>query len=871
MYDALKKHTIDTTWCSPQQDNQIIGRLSKITKKGGDIVSTQIMTRRIALPDSKQYYHVFFVGQIPPAMFGLIPSAADWVVNDWTPITDAVNLLPLFADFYTDNGVHIPMHQIHYQFTHDRALVFCIEERKEYGYNLDTDSIYCRFYTNAYFESDEANGNTINTKVSSVRIFSNADILAIQNLETQWKNQEYCVFSYINGNLVDSLTMLTVKIGDVVDCVVDTSVKRIVDFKLSELDVFTSLRDHKQKYLVHYPVQANEAHVIDFVDDIDVYLYSKTGDRFLGRYVHRNQTSTMRMVTHRDYALAVEPTVGILDALTTDLTAKGITLGEVIVRIYIRHSGLFHHIGFEASRIKELYKLPENEIVSALIGANAVVPFWTAASLENSEYVRLLDAQYSQMTMDLLERAYGYNAISKTVADTPSLPDGNTFPLASLYHEAATVYEYDAVGVLLGFYHHTSGGYYIPTNPNCAQVECISGRGSKTPPVEYGTDDLTLPPNANYRVYMTFLEADGSTGEWRDITDSDYYTVVNGHLKWMTTDEGYLLMVRTDLGFLAYDVEITPVAGTIYFPISEITNWVGEVHEVVPVPGADIDIWLNGKALVVGVDCTIDFPNVYVFNKDYLVQPAGSTPQKLTVRMTGFCQTDKNGFVSREPTDDYGFIEHGVLSNNGRYDIRDDRVMSVYVKGCLKDRNTLTFSELHSGVSITNALNGQPYQLRERLIPFRQHTETNSETLRQRDQARDKVVGDFLTLRLPEPVRDGLSAIAERHRLFSPFFSHLVNDLQSGQFPMSELKHTLIDQDVIRLCEPYMSLLTNDPLNEKLGLDYRIILIHPHQLDTTILLDVESYSFLKRVVKLFGKNLISLNGHLNINATGSNG
>lgn len=871
MHDALRKHAVDTTWCSPQQDNQIIGRLPKISKKGGDIVSTLIMTRRMELPNPKKYYHVFFVGQIPPVMFGLIPVAADWMLQGWTPLVDAVNRLPLFVDIYTDSGIHVPMHQVYYRFTSDRALVFCIEERKEYGYDLDVDAVYSRFYTNAYYETSEASGLTVNTKVSSVRIFNNADILTIQSLETQWKNAGYVTLSYINGNLVDSLTMITVKIGDVVDCILDASVKRIVDFKMGELDVFTSLRDHKQKYLLHYPVQENDEHLIDYVDDIDVYVYNKAGDRYIGRYIHRNQTSTMRMVTHRDYALSVEPVVGVLDTLSEDLVKLGAPVGEVYVRAYIRSSGLFHKLGYEANRIQELYKLPEAEIVSALIGVDAVVSFWTAPALENSAYVRLLDVWYNSITIDLLEKAYGYNAISKVIAETPSLPVGMTFPLATLYHKNATVYEYDAAGVLLGFYHHNSGAYYIPTNPLCAQVECISGKGSKTPAVEYGTDNLAIPPLTNYRVYMTFLEADGSTGKWRDITGTDYYEVVNDRLKWLTTDEDYLLMVRTDEGFLAYDLEITPVAGTIYFPLTEITTGSNPVHTQLQVPGADVDIWLNGKALVIGVECTIAFPEIFVFNKDYLVQPAGSTPQKLTVRMTGFCKTDADGFVTREPTDDYGFIEHGVLSNNSRFDIRDDRVMSIYVKGCLKNRSDMLFSESHSGVSILNALNGQPYQLRERLIPFRQHTATGSEKLRDLDLERDNAVSNFLTLRLPEPDRGPISGVYERHRLFSPFFSHLVNDLQSGQFNRDALKVVLTDQDVITLCEPYKALLENDPLNEKLGLDYRLLLIHPHQLDTTILLDVESYSFLKRVVKLFGKNLISLNGHLNINATGSNG
>ena len=84
-------------------------------------------------------------------------------------------------------------------------------------------------------------------------------------------------------------------------------------------------------------------------------------------------------------------------------------------------------------------------------------------------------------------------------------------------------------------------------------------------------------------------------------------------------------------------------------------------------------------------------------------------------------------------------------------------------------------------------------------------------------------------------------------------------------FDREKIKVKLTDQVVMEICKPYEFLLKADPLNEELGIDYRLVLIHPHQLESTILLDVESYAFMKHVTKLYGKNLISLSGHLNIN------
>lgn len=870
MFDILRDHAVKSVWCSPEQDNQIILAAARITKKGGDTVSTLVMTRRLLLPEPKKYYHVYSIGQVHPTILGLLPKDPFWAEQDWIKMTEAVNNLPLFCDVYMDNGIRIPLDQVYYQYTPDRTFVFCVEVKPSFNLKMDTNQVYLRLYSNAYYDTTEADGLIVNTRVISKLIYTSADILDAQGTETQWKALAGATLSYVNGTMVDSLSPLSVSIGDYVESIIDTSVKRVVDFPLEGLPVFTSVRDQKQKYLLHYPESTD--HVIDYVDDIDVYVLVQSGFRTYGRYVHRNLRKTLRMVTHRDYSLLVDNVASTHQSLVDWLTAQGKPVGVASVRLYIRHSGLFKTLPFENNRIFELYKLDDQSVVSALIGADATVPYWKAPYLENSAFIRSLDIDYADINIGLIEESYGYNAISKVLADSPLYNDAvtgvaETFMLPPGLQNNSTIYEYDSAGLLLGWSTHVTGGLHVAESVDCSYIEGVVGLGSQNPAVVYGTDDLPVPDNANYKVYMAYGENTVASTPWMDVTDSGLYEVVGGRLKWLSPDQDYILMMRSDEKFIAYEFSLVPVAGTLYFPLTEVS---GGLHREMPVPQADLDIWLNQRCLVRGLDFTLDFPNVYIFNKDYLVQPAGSTPQRITIRYTGFCETEDGAMVPVEPTDDYGFIEHGVLSNNGRYDIRDDRVMSIYVKGALKRRDDVVFSEEHQGVSISNVLNGQPYQLKERLIPLRGLTLSEADALRAASLARDKVVSDYMSLHLPQPVRNAPSAIQERHRLYSPFFAHLINDLQSGLFPREKLQKKLLDSDVIEICQTYTPLLNNDPLNEELGIDYRFVLIHPHQLDTTIQLDVESYAFIKRVVQLYGKNLINLSGHLNINATGSN-
>jgi hypothetical protein len=216
--------------------------------------------------------------------------------------------------------------------------------------------------------------------------------------------------------------------------------------------------------------------------------------------------------------------------------------------------------------------------------------------------------------------------------------------------------------------------------------------------------------------------------------------------------------------------------------------------------------------------------------------------------------------------EDFGFIVHGVLSNNDRYNIRDDKVLRITVKGKLHHRDDLVFSEEHEGISVINEVNGLPYQIKETIVPLIGLTEKETYDLRMKSLEIDKAVSDYMTVKLPQPPRTAVSGMYNRHRLISPFFAHLINDLQSGQFDMEKIRVKLTDDVVLNVCQPYEYLLKYDPIGEQNGVDQRFVLVHPHQLDTTIPLDVYSYAFIKHVVKLYGRGLVVLAQHVNLNS-----
>lgn len=864
MFTYLRDHAVKNVWCSPEQDNQIIVSAQRITKPGGELVSFPIMTSRIALPKKDRRFHVYQIGQAHPSILGLLPKSPTWAIQEWKPFSQAVENLPLFCELYTDDGARIALNRSYYMYTNQRALIFAVDVSGTTWSDYDVDQVYLRLYTNAFYEADESNLLTDNTRCEGGQIYQISDILHYQARVSYFRNKaDGQTLCFVNGVHVDTIDLITTQVGDEVELVYDASIKRVVELTVSSLNTFQSVLDSEYKYLIHYPLTGSN--VIDFCDDLDVYVVKKEGVRFKARIYHKNRSNAVRMVTHRDYSVSVSQFRHIAERFSEEVLGEVFDLGAMTLRFYIRNSGLTRPLVFDHNRIFELYKLPDAEILRAMVGVNSLVPEWQAAALENSAYVKLMRSAFNEIDSTLIEEAYGYNAIAKIIGDGPiavrTPSQGRYAPLPMGAYEKSTVFEYDVEGRLLGFNHHPIGTNYYPLYLETTQIEAIVGLGAKTSSVWVGQDDLPIPSKFSYRVYACYLVDGLVNNAWRDITGSELYTVENGRLVWQNLETDQWLMVRSDEKFLAYGIALSHTDGLLYFDLSEVIS--GE-ENALRVPMGDLDIWLNGRALIRDLDYTVEMPRVHIFNKQYLAQPALSTEQRVTVRFTGFASKD----LKLKDAEDYGFVEHGVLSNNQRFDVRDDKVLRITVDGLLKSREALKFSESTLGVSVINALNGAPYQIKDVVVPLRGYTDDETYALRAKSEVVDKRVEDYLSVLLPEPTRNAVSAIADRHVLFSPFISHWVSILTSGEFNKTQIEKELTEMEVLELCQPFEYLLKNDPLNEALKLQYGYVVIHPTLENTHTSVDLYTYRFIKQVVTLYGRGHVNLSTHLVINLGG---
>lgn len=854
MYNYLVDHALKNVWCTPNQDNQCIFNIFRLSPKSGIRNRIKIMDDWVRPPELNKTFHIFQIGQLNPKLVGLINKGYPWEITDWKSMSSVINETPVFISIYNDTGIELPRFKTYYKFTSNKNFLIAIEEDNNFRNKLTygEEALFIRFYTNAFFQTYTADEGNNYLKHEGMTVQSNSDILQLQNLYNEAKLLPGYVFAYKNGYLINNIDLVNIQVNDTVEFIYDSSVKKVVSFNIGDLETFNSVKDSKYKYLLRY--SDNLAQTIDYHDDIDIHIVAElSSNNHRGYYYHKNSVDSHRMVTHRDYSLSVDYVLNTATKLKDDLDDVSLNVNNFKIKLKIRHSGYNRPLVFDNNRIFELYKLNEELRTPAMVGLNASVDVWKAENLENSGYCELMSANYSQVDSELMERAFGYNAISKLLGDTPVRTYlDNGLQVADLpygHHHNSTIYEYDVNGILLGKYIHAVGTNYECVNSNTRIVESISGIGTISPNVKFGNNNIILSNIYNYRVYSCPIVSGVPTNtDWEDITGSDLYTVVDNTLVWNSGNPQRYLMVRFDDKFLSFDLSLNCIAGTLYFTLFEMENrGSGFAEYTLPVPLGQLDIFLNGHGLIRGLDYILDFPKIYIINKKYLNQPSGSSIQNIHVRFTGFCNSD----LTLDKIEDYGFIEHGLLSNNNRFDIRDDKVLRIIVDGKLKHRDSVIFSEQHQGISVVNSLNGLPYQIKDIVVPTGQLTHTDTYALRDMSIEIDDLISDYLSVFLPQPERNAVSSISERYPIISPFISHLINDLQSGQFNSENLSQNMTDNQVLSLCEEYEFLLDFDPIRLDPKLNSNFVIIHPHNLNNTINLTKVQYQFLTKVVRLY--------------------
>lgn len=862
MSDALMDHAINHAWANPQADRQHVIKLSRASRDIGDINYTTIMYSQVPLPTQNKRYHVFVIGQNNPLIWNFANKYNSYVPDEtWIPISELWESRQLTADVYNDTGLMIPNPAVYLRMCYDHNILVCFEDFVNIPIEK-TAQFYMRVYTNAWYKSvptQYREGMMLNFG----GMMSDANqVLSWQNRYLELRKQSGWACAFVNGVLVDDFPPGSYKNRDWVDIRYDGSVQRVVDIVVGTMPVFLSTLDKTQKVIFH-PPRLNDASDLLMVcyDDVDFYVVGKTNK---GLYFHKNTRSAVRTLTHRDYTL----NVSYLTNYAQSQPGWG-TLDELTIRAVIRQGVVLQEVPFEHARLREMYKLTDDLILSTFTDARSTLPEWQAANLELSGYTILLNTPYPYLTTKIVETGYGYNAMTQYMAATPmSVNDGANYMLRSTDSNGviypgvhlgdqlmknSTCYDYDGSGLYLGYRYNEESSYYYSRYPNAVLIEGIWGEASKEISSVVGNDPVTLNKGYGYRCYRA-NQADGVVDEttWQDVTtDNTVVGINNGIATWLHNPVRYMGMVLFNNRQLTYEFQLDHSDRTLSFAITH--TWPGGGLKL-PFPLGKIDVVMNSRSLIPTIDYVINFPDIVIISKKHINQDG---PNSFLVRSYGFC-TDK---LELQPNGDIGWIQDGQVSYNSIFDLRDDRNVRCIVGGQVVRREDLVYNEdTPQAVTLDPGYNGLPYYIDGVMSSMNGIEDYESYPMRDLSLDLDERLSSYLTSLWPQPDLENPTVITDKYAVYSPFFHKVMMDLKLGVLvvPTDWQSYEQLDT----LLADYKWWLDYDPC--VLGVNDQFMFIHPHSFTTAQSVTLTQYNFLQTITRVYLNDKVTLSGYLTI-------
>lgn len=853
----LVQAALTEIWSTPDSSNQVILRLPRLTPAGGALHTYAVLRDQYTMPNQSSFFHLYQIGGWHPTLVNLFDTR-----DAWELVSDACNATAMVANIYTSLGVEIPRTRTWYYInSQDNNIILAVEKNLQLPYSFDNDQLYLRTYRNPYF-SNPAYTSVAHLHVGGGLMGSLADIVALQQeIAAIQTGSGYTggLYYFVNGRKVGAITSGNTAVGAVAEYVYDSSIYKTVDFKVTSLQSFESILDAKAKYLLHSSV--NWDGQIDYQDNIDMYLINSANQ--VGCYVHKNIGDELRQVTFRDYAVSAESLQAYYNSFADN--NGNLVVANLWLRLHIRYDGVPQVPTEDAQRLHYLLQLSDSQQMAAMVGENANLSVWNAASLEQSAYTELMRTHRGNVTLNLAERAFGYSVANARLATNVLAPQpaGGTMkvnvPAAfSQLPHPSTCYEYNNTGQLLGSYPVSGGTLVYTCANNSGQTgttmlcEFIAGIQTTTLDEVYGENPVTLADGNNYRFYMKAVTNGVPASTWSDVTGTSAYTLSNGVATWPIVGNANRL-VRSDKTFLGYSVTLNPSDGVLQHSLKYTPA--GGASVSLPVPMGELDAWLNGHALVPGVDFLFTFPTITIISKTYLVSAPG--PQQLTVRYTGFCKAD----LSPQKVEEVGFVWNGVVGMDHPRTVHYGKSERVSVGGQMLLPSSVAYLENTSSGSLTNGL---PYGIREFLNPLNGLIDQEPYAYYATDLATDQAVSAYLTQQLGPAPTSPLNPIVARTHLYSPFVCKILYALLNGNIASGTISGTYTDDQVRTWCAPYTYLLQSDPVSAGLTPDQRYTLIDPHWLNTLVSVTADSYRFLNNVVRIYANGLVTLSASLTI-------
>lgn len=898
----LSGHFFYNIWAAPCQDNQSIIRPDRVTPFGGARNYVDIHFESYVLPTKHDRYHAYTCGQVNENVFNL-PMFQWHDRSTWVNMANYCKESKVTFQFYTKKGIIIPLSLVYMTLTLAKNVVFVIRENPLLDWDMNEEDVTFRTYRNVSLTVPEARAETVDIIYREVK--GQKERNELLTFYKRYQNATGHIKTFVNGYLVNNPISHPILLNDTVEIIYDSSIYRMIELQVPTTPTFNSKLDGIRKYLFTHD-KSYKQNLFEYFDDCDFYLMGspkKTPLIAQGVMLHRNDETNIRQVTNCDFAISTNL---VKTMIQTHLEFLNEQVSTITFRVFYRRQARTIKTPYIAPRLHELNKLPYRNRIAAMIGARSNIVEWKAENLENSVFARTISLSKPICDLETIQDVYGYNgAVYYTAKSVHRKADakadglgGFNIAVPYVYRKMCTVYEYDANGKLLQWTQRAGVNQYKIVNRNTAYVEFIAGYGSSQPLHFYGDANNEYKmrlTDSELRVYSCLSDyadyAPENVTSWTDVTDKVRLTQVLDETSGFTTVSIQKLprssqhptpmevvdrkfAVRNDWDFLSRDIEVAIADGNLKFNLMQkfYDASTAKLKETaVKLPYGYLDIFLNGSALIEGIDYFVNFPEVYIVNKSALNHRL--TRQKITYRMYGFPDTETvevpDGNITATVTRftgklnagrQVGYISHKMLSRNGVWEILEDKNLLVKAGNGVVAREDLGFSELNTlTTKRADVLEGKPYEIIE-IMPARRDAWLK-DTVAFRNEAldMDKRVANYMSQFFSDRKIDTPSPIQGVYYIFSPMLSRIVSDMAKRQLRFPNLTGRYLDSEVIAFVDAnYGHLVKFDPYFRQDLISFDHVIIHPTEKETITTIDYHYMRLLTRIVTIYYRDEVEI-------------
>lgn len=909
MDNLVRNHAILNVWSATNQDFQHNIQMARITPDGGVLKQYPLLWDILLVPNErlKAYYHFYQIGQVPPELLDVLKKE-----NRWVSLDNFNKLNNILVDVYSVTGQIIPRDHVFISFIYNKNLVMAvrINRKIDFGtkvktflnqstvrvpYTLDNQDLIVRFYSNAWFNDPEYRLNT--TKESQPIIYQYRKIDNQSDWNSLYKtytdlireNPEYVkrVVWYKDGFMVNTPAgMPADAIGGHYGWMFDDSFFYQETRQIRHLPAFISEIDlNRKKYI--FLTDLNDG-LIHYWDDIDFYVINHTLGK--GVYLNRSAKNSIRQLTHNAYSIDAD----IVETYIKLHEWMG-SIDQCSIKIMVRQGGRKNGVLNQTNRLKELYLLPREEILNAMINSRSLVPEWRASNLEQADYIKLISANANSLNNSLVADAYGYHGliesfgnplwkINEPITTLPINPvmrdiDKNTKSAFRCY------WIYNKAGVLIDWFNVNENHVNIELREfsqidpsDIGYIECFNMRMTKSSPYLIANKDVIDWDLEQYG----FKCFGGYTGDgkgfsskniptWDDLTDMEgkLYTYIPSiknskpRINWnwgLLTQANLWPIVFIPKLMFVYQTKVSTNNGRFSIVPKFDFDYGPDTHSQRPmnIPMGAHDVFVNGMSLIEGIDY-VRIGHEFVINTvAYHRMGHSSNKANVVIRFYGFSneKTDSNW-----KPNEIGFVKGGKLSIDGVYGIHQGKSNRLILGGLLRDADEYMTGEYSTGKLAP--IDGQPYSIQDYIVPTENIVkDRNVHKLYVKDRDAEQRVSNYLSMLIPENTTGFKHVHIQRYKLVSPVISAIITDMAIAGSSFANLIENFNDEHIETLFNNYRHYLKFDPC--VMDLDDNYIMIEPHAYTTNVAITKTQYALLERINDLYLQRKVNLSHNVEI-------